>query len=116
MLQKRRDRSNSELKFIKEIEILDEVFTLDISDKMLKTELNQNKGELEELRDIRLKGSFIRSQIKDYNLNEKPNKYFLNLENLNFISKNIKELQLDNGTNITNPKDILEEMRRFYQS
>ena len=104
------------MELIKEIEILDEVFTLDISDKMLETELNQKKGELEELRDIILKGSFIRARIKDYNLNEKPNKYFLNLENFNFISKNIKELQLDNGTNITNPKDILEEMRRFYQS
>ena len=39
-------------------------------------------------------------------LEEKPNKSFLNLENSNFISKNIK---------ITEPNLILEEMRVFYE-
>ena len=42
--------------------------------------------------------------------------FFLNLENYNFVSKNIKELLLDDGKNITKPDAILEEMRRFYQS
>ena len=76
----------------------------------------RKKKELEELRDIKLKGSFIRARLKDYVQGEKPSKHFLNLENYNFISKNIKELHLDDGKKITNPKDIMEEMRRFYQS
>ena len=58
----------------------------------------------------------MRSRVKDYNLGEKPNKHFLNLENYNFVYKNIKELLLDDGTNLSKPSDILEEMRRFYQS
>ena len=49
-------------------------------------------------------------------MGEKPNKYFLNLENSNFIFKNIKELLLVNGENVTKPDEVLEEMRIFYQS
>ena len=55
------------------------------------------KIELEDLRYVKLKGSFVRSRIKEYIEGEKPNKNFLNLENYNFISKNIKELLLDDG-------------------
>ena len=71
---------------------------------------------MEEIRDIKLRGAYIRSRIKDFNLGEKPNKYFLNLENYNFVSKSIKELKLDDGNIITKPEEILEVMRRFYQS
>ena len=74
------------------------------------------KKELETLRDIKLQGSFVRFRVKDYNLGEKPNKHFLNLENFSFVSKNIKELLLDDGTNLTKPTEILEEMRILYQS
>ena len=48
--------------------------------------------ELEELRDIKLKGFFIRSRSQMFAQEEKPNIFFLNLENSNYISKNIKEL------------------------
>ena len=108
--------TNRENLLHKEIENLEELYFLDISDEVLKGNLEGKKKELEELRDIKLKGSFIRSRLKDYVQGEKPSKHFLNLENHNFISKNIKELELDDGTKISTPKDILEEMRRFYQS
>ena len=68
------------------------------------------------MRDIKLQGSFVRSRVKDYNLGEKPNKHFLNLENFNFVSKNIKELLLDDDTSLKKKPEIFEEMRRFYQS
>ena len=48
------------------------------------------------------------------NFNEKPTKFFLNLENKNFISKNIRELKLKNGNNINKPQEILKEMWEFY--
>ena len=111
--RKKRERSNL---LVKEIQSLDELFILDMSAHILENNLNEKKRELETLRDIELKGAFIRSRIKDFNLGEKPNKHFLNLENYNFISKNIKELLLDDNTKIYKPPDILEEMRRFYQS
>ena len=38
------------------------------------------------------------------------------MENYNFVSKSIKELKMDDGNTITKPEEILEEMRRFYQS
>ena len=114
--RKKRERSNREEKLVKEIQSLDELFILDMSAHILENNLNEKKRELETLRDIKLKGAFIRSRIKDFNLGEKPNKHFLNLENYNFISKNIKELLLDDNTKIYKPPDILEEMRRFYQS
>ena len=49
-------------------------------------------------------------------MEEKPNNFLLNLENYNYVSKNIKELQLEDGSTITKPDKILEEMRKFYQS
>ena len=47
-------------------------------------------------------------------MGEKPSNFFLNLENKNYISKHIRELKIDNKT-ITDPKQILEEMRLFYE-
>ena len=98
--KKKREKSNRETHLHKEIENLEELHILDINDEELKVNLERKKQELEELRDIKLKGSFIRSRLKDYVQGEKPSKHFLNLENHNFISKNIKELELDDGTTI----------------
>ena len=114
--KKKRDRSNREEILTKEIVNLEELYCLDITDEVMRVNLIEKKRELEEIRDIKLKGSFIRARLKDYVQGEKPSKYFLNLENYNFISKNIKELKLENGKKINAPKEILEEMRRFYQS
>ena len=114
--KQKRERSNREEKLTNEIRSLDELFILDMTDTTLENSLDEKKKELETLRDIKLKGSFVRSRVKDYNLGEKPNKHFLNLENYNFVSKNIKELLLDDDTKLSKPADILDEMRRFYQS
>ena len=114
--RKKRELANRESILVKEIENLDDLFTLDVSDQIIEESLKKKTAELETLREIRLKGSFIRSRIKESTLEEKPNKYFLNLENYNYVSKNIKELELDDGRKITDPKQILEEMRKFYQA
>ena len=114
--KKKRERCNREQMLIKNIEEMNDLYNLDITDENLEEDLQNMKIELEDLRDFKLKGSFVRSRIKEHIEGEKPNKNFLNLENYNFISKNIKELLLDDGTKITEPQDILEEMRRFYQS
>ena len=86
-----------------------------MNDKHLEDEICKKNIELEELRDIKLKGAFIRSRSQMISQEEKPNKLFLNLENNNFISKNIKELINSKDIKITEPKAILEEMRVFYE-
>ena len=112
----KRERNQKENKLINELEKLNYLFILNMNDKQLEEEIKIKNNELEELRDIKLKGAFIRSRSQMFSQEEKPNKLFLNLENNNFISKNIKELLKPNNTKITEPNEILEEMRIFYEN
>ena len=111
----KRNRMQKENKLIKDLELLDHLYILNMNDKQLEQEIKEKNKELEEIRDIKLKGSFIRSRSQMYSQEEKPNKLFLNLENNNFISKNIKELIKANDIKITEPDKITEEMRTFYE-
>ena len=110
----KRDRNKKENNLIKDLDNLNHLFILNMDDKQLKDEINKKNTELEELRDIKLKGAFIRSRSQMLAQEEKPNKLFLNLENNNFISKNIKELINSDDKKITEPNAILKEMRAFY--
>ena len=47
------------------------------------------REELEEIREEKLRGSLIRTSVQCVDLNEKPSKFFLNLENKIFVSKHI---------------------------
>ena len=77
-------------------------------------EINRNEAELEETKDVKLKGSFIRSRSKSYLLEKK---YILfKYGNNNFVSKNINDIKNDNNNTITNPEDNLEEIRTFSQN
>ena len=78
-------------------------------------DFKRKEEELIELREHKLKGALIRARWQQITEGEKPSKYFLNLENRNFVSKHIREIK--KGTiNINNPKEILEEMKIFYES
>ena len=111
----KRERLQKENKLIYELENLNHLFILNMNDKKTENEIKIKNQELEELREIKLKGAFIRSRSKMLVQEEKPNKLFLNLENNNFISKNIKELINMDKEKITEPNKILEEMRLFYE-
>ena len=76
--------------------------------------LKEKKLELEQIREHRLKGALVRSRWQKNSLGEKPSKFFLNLENKNFVSKHIRELKT-NSKVIQQPEEILEEMRLFYE-
>ena len=86
----KREQTHRENKLIKELDNLNHFFLLDMNDKALEREIKGKNLELEEIRDIKLRGSFVRSRSQMIAQDEKPNKLFLNLENNNFISKNIK--------------------------
>ena len=77
--------------------------------------LKEKKDKLEDIREHKLKGAFIRSRWQYTNMGEKPSSYFLNLENIFFISKHIRELTVDNES-IKKPEQILEKMRQFYEN
>ena len=74
------------------------------------------KSEWENLERIKTEGAILRSKVKWAEEGEKNTKYFLNLEKKNYQVKYIKKLIKDNGTELTNPRDILQEQKQFYSS
>ena len=112
--KKKRTQDMEEKKLNKKIELVEEEYILDPTDLENNEKLNDLKNRLQEIREIKLKGALLRSRANITNFNEKPTKFFLNLENKNFISKNIRELKLQNGNKIHKPCEILEEMSKFY--
>ena len=60
------------------------------------------------------KGSIIRSRARWYELGEKCNKYFLNLEKRSYEKKHITKLKTPDGSTVEDPKTILTTMKNFY--
>ena len=69
--------------------------------------LTNKKNELEKLRDEQAQGFMIRSRVQNIQLNEKPSKFFCNLEKAKYVDKTIKKIRLENGTLISSQKEIL---------
>ena len=46
---------------------------------------------------------------------QKPTKYFLNLEKSNYKKKTITRLKMESGTEITSQKEILHELKDYYE-
>jgi len=59
-------------------------------------------------------GYIIRSRTKYYEEGEKNTKYFLALEKIRGDSKTIKTLITEDGSQVSDPKSILEEEKEFY--
>ena len=74
------------------------------------------KEELEKVEEMETKGAILRSKVRWSEGGEKNTKYFLNLEKKNAVDKHICQLQLPNGDIISDPKLILGEQKKFYQS
>ena len=79
-----------------------------------RTELDLVKSQLEDLYEEKAKGSMIRARVRWFEEGEKSTKYFLNMEKQNKHKTAIKKLKV-NDTYTTNPKQILEKLRWFYQ-
>ena len=95
--------------------ICDEIKSLEESDILDWDKIESKKHELLEMRNEKLKGHYIRSRSKWIQEGEKPTKYFCNLEYLNYSSKLITKIQLENGTEVNDQKEILKETKTFYQ-
>ena len=82
---------NTEKSLISDIEKLESYSNLDSAQSEI---LQDKKAELENLRNIRIKGNLVRSRIQWLHEGEKPSKYFSNLENKHFIEKTINNYNL----------------------
>ena len=103
-------QNNIETKLITEIELLEES-NLESN----KEQINLKKQILETLREEKIKGAMIRSRIHWLQESEKPTKYFLSLENKNYVDKTIKKIQNPDGKIITDQKEILSTIKLFYE-
>ena len=61
------------------------------------------------------RGVLIRSRARWIEKSEKPSSYFFNLENRNFVSKQMRSITKDNGEEIFELEHIKKEVHSFYQ-
>ena len=106
--KQRKDREDF---IIKKIEILEK----NITENNIE-ELHLLQQELSDIRDIKMKGSFIRSKAKWIDEGEKPTKYFCNLEKQHSSSKTIPYIINNNGHNIYDQNEILAEAASYYKT
>ena len=80
-----------------------------------KRKLEKDKQELVAIRDKRMEGVLLRSRARWIADGEKITKYFCGLEKRNYISKQMTKLTLNNGEEIYESKDIIKEVKVFYE-
>ena len=73
------------------------------------------KLELDIIEQERLKSAKFRSKQLWIDQGEKPTKYFLNLEKHRAGSKLLPNLQLENGTTVTDQFEILKAQRKYFE-
>jgi hypothetical protein len=81
----------------------------------LLNEQKRIRKELETINDEKAQGIIIRSKANIIENDEKCSKFFLQLENQNYNSKNIKTV-IVNNEKISDPVKILEEEKKYYEN
>ena len=99
-----------------ETKLCEQIKELEYNDNTISKVLDEKIHDLIELRKEKLKGHCIRARAKWVEEGKKPTKYFCNMESRNYYSKLISRIELNNGTVITDQKDILKETKSFYQN
>ena len=74
------------------------------------------RNQLEGISFDRARSACIRSKVRWHEFGERSSKYFLNLEKRNYENKFITRLTKDDESCLTDPKEVLEEQRRFYST
>ena len=82
----------------------------------LRSRLKEANSELEQIREKKIKGSFMRSKALWIEQGEKPTKYFCNLEKRNFVNKQMSRIEKVDGTQVTEQDEIMIEVRAFYEN
>ena len=101
----------------KEQQLIKDITTLEKSPSVFSTDLlTDKKEELENLRSVKVKGKIVRSRLQWLQQGEKPSRFFLNLENKNYIEKTIKKVKLKDGSIVTDQKNVLHHIREYYST
>ena len=77
-------------------------------------ELECLQAEYDQLYDYIKQGAIVRSRATWYELGEKNNKYFLNLEKSNKKKSSVRKIFTRDSKLINNPKKIMVELESFY--
>ena len=112
---KKKERNNLKTDIEKQIKLKQEEFDNDHSEQ-LSEQLTDLNTQLEDIRKYELEGLLLRTRSRWIEHGEKPTKYFCNLEKRNYVNKTITKVINDNGTEIINQEDILNEVKQFYQN
>ena len=99
---KKKENDLLEKQIINDIDILEQNITQQNSQQ-----LDELKSSLEKLRKIKMQGVVIRSRAKIIIEDEKPSKYFCNLETHNFAKKIIPKLEKEDGSIIKDQYKIV---------
>ncbi len=110
----KREKMQSEQSLIRQIKLLDDIVQELGNNSLLNDLLENTKKELEAIRRQELKGVILRSKANWIENGEKPSKYFCGLEKRNYINKTVTQVINHNGDQITDQKDILKEIKYFY--
>ena len=105
----KKQSNEKEDKLIKEIKYLEGMSNNDNANL-----ITSKKDELEELQEVKSRGFMIRSRVQDIQMNEKPTKFFCNLEKVKYVNKTIKKIILPSGKLIQSQKEILAQIRQYY--
>ena len=108
---KEREENNIAEKIAKLQKVLDENPT-----NGLKEEIDNKKQQLKNIREIKLKGSMIRSRAKWNLQGEKNSKYFCNLEKCHYTAKLIPKVITEDGRELLDQRAILREQSKFYKN
>ena len=79
-------------------------------------ELEERKRELENYITEKTRGIIFRSKATWHEEGERNTKYFFSLEKARYRNKTVHTLKTEDGKNIVNNKEILQECKKFYQN
>ena len=110
---KKKKNDQTEKDLISEIENLER--NSDVTNENMNYVENL-KLELQNIRKHKMQGHMIRSRAQIIENDEKPTKYFCNLETFKAVNKIIPKLERSDGTLITDQYEILNEAKLFYEN
>ena len=87
---------------------------LNEKEKLTNENFIDTKMRLKEIEDKELKGTQIRSRIKEITENEKPTKYFYNKEKRNAIINNIRRLKDQSEDIVETKEEIMKIVTDYY--
>ena len=112
-IDKAKKRKARRLELESKVKEFEEQLTAASKDQLINY-YNKCKEELESLYDYIINGIILRSCATWYEKGEKSTKYFLNLEKRNKTKSHVRKLISPDGSEETDPKNILANIKSFY--